>query len=166
MGNSPEPSTPRQGGSLKRILIKLSGEALMGQEDYGIDPLMIKRIAAEIREVHDLGLQVAVVIGFQHQVWARSREAAAQFVVWRTRVYQPELLCVAVFVVLAQEYGTRQVAALRHRDVQPSAQAADEKPPRVGCGPVRVVRPGIHDEGAGIIDRVVCRFQRIARHFH
>jgi uridylate kinase len=64
MGNSPEPSNSRRGGSsLKRILIKLSGEALMGNEDYGIDPLMIKRIAAEIREVHDLGLQVAIVIG-------------------------------------------------------------------------------------------------------
>lgn len=51
------------GTSLKRILLKLSGEALMGGEDYGIDPLMIKRIAGEIREVLDLGLQVAIVIG-------------------------------------------------------------------------------------------------------
>lgn len=55
--------TARVGNDLKRILLKLSGEALMGREDYGIDPLMIKRLAAEIREVHDLGLQVAIVIG-------------------------------------------------------------------------------------------------------
>jgi len=48
---------------LKRILLKLSGEALMGDEDYGIDPAMLKRIAGEIREVMARGIQVAVVIG-------------------------------------------------------------------------------------------------------
>src|SRR3954470_21446892 len=48
---------------LRRILVKLSGEALMGEEDYGIDPLMLKRIANEIREVLSLGMQVAIVIG-------------------------------------------------------------------------------------------------------
>jgi uridylate kinase len=46
-----------------RILLKLSGEALLGQEDYGIDPNIIGRIAAEIREVTRLGVEVAVVIG-------------------------------------------------------------------------------------------------------
>ena len=50
-------------GKLSRILLKLSGEALMGESDYGIDPIMIKRIAKEIREVSLLGVQVAVVIG-------------------------------------------------------------------------------------------------------
>ena len=48
---------------LRRILLKLSGEALMGQEDYGVDPIMLKRVAVEIREVMSLGMQVAVVIG-------------------------------------------------------------------------------------------------------
>lgn len=57
------PIPGQAGTSLKRILLKLSGEALMGTEDYGIDPVMIKRIAGEIREVLDLGLQVAIVIG-------------------------------------------------------------------------------------------------------
>jgi uridylate kinase len=47
----------------KRILVKLSGEALMGHADYGIDPVVIKRIALEIKELLDLGAQVAVVIG-------------------------------------------------------------------------------------------------------
>ena len=47
----------------KRILVKLSGEALMGRADYGIDPAVIKRIALEIKELLDLGAQVAVVIG-------------------------------------------------------------------------------------------------------
>ena len=47
----------------QRILLKLSGEALLGQEDYGIDPAVIHRIAVEIREVTRQGIQVAVVIG-------------------------------------------------------------------------------------------------------
>jgi uridylate kinase len=48
---------------LHRILVKLSGEALLGDGEYGIDPNMLKRVATEIREVVALGLQVAVVIG-------------------------------------------------------------------------------------------------------
>jgi len=47
----------------KRILVKLSGEDLMGHADYGIDPVVIKRIALEVKELLDLGAQVAVVIG-------------------------------------------------------------------------------------------------------
>ena len=47
----------------QRILLKLSGEALMGDEDYGIDPVIIGRIANEILEVIDTGVQVAIVIG-------------------------------------------------------------------------------------------------------
>ena len=47
----------------RRILVKLSGEALLGSEDYGIDPAMLKRIATEIRDVTALGVEVAVVIG-------------------------------------------------------------------------------------------------------
>ena len=47
----------------RRILLKLSGEALLGGEDYGIDPRMIQRIAVEIGDVTRLGIQVAVVIG-------------------------------------------------------------------------------------------------------
>jgi uridylate kinase len=47
----------------RRILLKLSGEALMGDADYGIDPAVIGRLAAEIREVSNAGVQVGVVIG-------------------------------------------------------------------------------------------------------
>ena len=49
--------------TFKRILLKLSGEALLGKEDYGIDPEIIHRIAVEISDVTKLGIQVAVVIG-------------------------------------------------------------------------------------------------------
>ena len=47
----------------QRILLKLSGEALLGDEDYGIDPAIIGRIASEILEVRNTGVQVAIVIG-------------------------------------------------------------------------------------------------------
>ena len=47
----------------RRILLKLSGEALLGNQHYGIDPAVIRRVATEITEVVGLGVQVGVVIG-------------------------------------------------------------------------------------------------------
>ncbi|HIE58769.1 MAG TPA: UMP kinase [Persephonella sp.] len=47
----------------KRILLKLSGEALMGDLDFGVDPLFIKNLAKEIKQVYELGVQIAIVIG-------------------------------------------------------------------------------------------------------
>src|SRR5262245_21391858 len=47
----------------RRIVLKLSGEALAGSQGYGIDPPVLDRIASEMREVVGLGVQVAIVIG-------------------------------------------------------------------------------------------------------
>ncbi len=47
----------------KRILLKLSGEALMGDHDYGIDPAMMARVAGEIADLREAGIEVALVIG-------------------------------------------------------------------------------------------------------
>ena len=47
----------------KRVLLKLSGEALMGDQGFGIDPQIVLRIANEIKDVHALGVEVAIVIG-------------------------------------------------------------------------------------------------------
>jgi len=47
----------------KRVLLKLSGEALMGTGDYGIDPAVIKRMGTEIGQLVDLGVEVGLVIG-------------------------------------------------------------------------------------------------------
>jgi uridylate kinase len=55
---SGEPNT-----KYKRVLLKLSGEALMGDQGFGIDPQIVLRIASEIKDVHNLGVQVAIVIG-------------------------------------------------------------------------------------------------------
>jgi uridylate kinase len=46
-----------------RILVKLSGEALLGSADYGVDPAVIKRIGGELQEIMEMGVQTAVVIG-------------------------------------------------------------------------------------------------------
>src|SRR5210317_1331561 len=51
------------GQQTRRILLKLSGEALMGDLDYGIDPKVIARIADEVKAVRDLGIEIAIVIG-------------------------------------------------------------------------------------------------------
>ncbi|HEV8200569.1 MAG TPA: UMP kinase [Candidatus Polarisedimenticolia bacterium] len=51
--------TPRY----KRILLKLSGEALLGSRAYGLDPAVVKRVAGEIRDVRASGIEVAMVIG-------------------------------------------------------------------------------------------------------
>jgi uridylate kinase len=47
----------------KRILFKISGEALMGEQDFGISPDMLKYVSGEIRSVVELGVQVAIVVG-------------------------------------------------------------------------------------------------------
>ncbi|MBK6340877.1 MAG: UMP kinase [Bacteroidetes bacterium] len=47
----------------KRVLLKLSGEALMGEKSFGISPEMIERYAKEVKSIVDLGVQVALVIG-------------------------------------------------------------------------------------------------------
>ncbi|WP_027963219.1 UMP kinase [Halalkalibacillus halophilus] len=47
----------------KRIVLKLSGEALAGKEGNGIDPAFIKSIAQQIKDIHDLGIEIAIVVG-------------------------------------------------------------------------------------------------------
>jgi uridylate kinase len=47
----------------RRVLLKLSGEALIGDQGYGLDPKIVSRLGAEIRDVHEMGVQIAIVIG-------------------------------------------------------------------------------------------------------
>lgn len=47
----------------KRVLLKLSGEAMMGEQNYGIDTKVAEALAAEIKTVHDLGVEIAIVVG-------------------------------------------------------------------------------------------------------
>jgi len=52
-----------QPAGFKRVLVKLSGEALMGDREYGLDPIVVDRVASEIKAVVGRGVQVCIVIG-------------------------------------------------------------------------------------------------------
>jgi uridylate kinase len=53
----------KRGGPYKRILLKLSGEALAGDAGYGIDTDILKKLALELQDIHKMGVQVGVVLG-------------------------------------------------------------------------------------------------------
>ena len=63
MTTAPLAVTPSTKAKFQRVLIKVSGEALMGDKGYGQDLATIQRIAADIKEVADMGVQVCVVVG-------------------------------------------------------------------------------------------------------
>ncbi|NJN63862.1 MAG: UMP kinase [Acidobacteria bacterium] len=54
---------PREGVRYRRILLKLSGEALLGNQGFGVDPQVLRRIAGEVAEVHRLGVAIGIVVG-------------------------------------------------------------------------------------------------------
>jgi uridylate kinase len=54
---------PQVKSHFKRVLLKLSGEALIGEQGFGVDPRMANRIAGEIEELHKIGVQVAATVG-------------------------------------------------------------------------------------------------------
>ena len=56
-------SKAKEPAAYKRILLKISGEALMGDQNYGIDTKVAESVAQEIKDVYELGVEVAVVVG-------------------------------------------------------------------------------------------------------
>ncbi len=56
-------STTGSGVKYSRVMLKISGEALMGDQGYGLNPPTVARIAQEIKSVHDLGVEICLVIG-------------------------------------------------------------------------------------------------------
>jgi len=71
MPKSKETASPRSGQtkasksgvSYKRVMLKISGEALMGDQGFGLHPPTVQRIAQEVKSVHDLGVEICMVIG-------------------------------------------------------------------------------------------------------
>ena len=57
------PDTPKPETRFSRVLLKISGEALMGDQGYGLHPPTVERIAREVKAVHDLGVEICMVIG-------------------------------------------------------------------------------------------------------
>jgi uridylate kinase len=71
-----EDAAPEATAAFRRVLLKLSGEALMGEREYGLDPARLGEIADEIAEVHRTGLELAIVVGAGNIY--RGIEAAAE----------------------------------------------------------------------------------------
>jgi len=67
MSPAPKPRTDAPaapaGAAYRRVLLKLSGEALMGKREFGIEPAVASQIASEVAEIHSMGVETALVIG-------------------------------------------------------------------------------------------------------
>jgi uridylate kinase len=61
--NSKSTVTKAGGPIFHRVVLKLSGEALLGTQGFGVDPVVAKRVAEEVHEIHSLGVQIAIVVG-------------------------------------------------------------------------------------------------------
>ena len=61
--SKPAPPVASQAGSYRRVLLKISGEALMGGQDYGLDPQMVDQIARDVKAVREFGVEVCMVVG-------------------------------------------------------------------------------------------------------
>jgi uridylate kinase len=58
-----DPANPEARPKFNRVMLKISGEALMGPQGFGLHPPTVERIAAEVKSVHDLGVEICMVIG-------------------------------------------------------------------------------------------------------
>ncbi|ACI21976.1 MULTISPECIES: UMP kinase [Thermodesulfovibrio] len=104
----------------KRVLLKLSGEALMGEKGYGIDPFTVNYMAEEIKKAYQLGVEIAVVIGGGN-IW-RGSEAQAQGIERATADYMGMLATVINALALQnalekQEVDTRVQSAIEMREL-------------------------------------------------
>lgn len=100
----------------KRILLKLSGEALMGERGYGIDPVTVNYMAEEIKKAYELGIEIAIVIGGGNIF--RGVEAAEQGIERATADYMGMLATVINALALQN--------ALEKIDVHTRVQSAIE----------------------------------------
>lgn len=112
--------TKLQKPAYKRILLKISGEALMGDAGYGIDPKVAQRIAREVREVAELGVEVAMVVGGGNIF--RGLKASAQGMDRASADYMGMLATVMNAIALQdalekEDTFTRVVSAIEMREV-------------------------------------------------
>ncbi|MCS7214665.1 MAG: UMP kinase [Thermodesulfovibrio sp.] len=104
----------------RRVLLKLSGEALMGEKGYGIDPFTVNYMAEEIKKAYQLGVEIAVVIGGGN-IW-RGGEAQAQGIERATADYMGMLATVINALALQNalekhEVDTRVQSAIDMREL-------------------------------------------------
>ncbi len=100
---------------IKRVLVKFSGEALAGEEGYGIDTKILNFIAGEIKELVDAGIEVAIVVGGGNII--RGVTAAADGIITRTSGDYMGMLATVINGVAIQE-------ALEHTGLEARLQSA------------------------------------------
>jgi len=103
-----------------RVLLKLSGEALLGERTFGISPQYVRYLAEEIRKVRELGVQIAVVVGGGN--WLRGAQTAEQGIEEATAHYMGMLAMVINALALQSQLEsldvpTRVQSALRIEEV-------------------------------------------------
>ena len=118
MKDEPNPDTPTR--KYDRVLLKISGEALMGDQGYGLHPPTVTRIAAEVKSVHDLGVEICMVIGGGNIF--RGLQGSAQGMERTTADYMGMLATVMNALAMqaaleAQGIHTRVISAIRMDEV-------------------------------------------------
>jgi uridylate kinase len=114
--------TQKPAGSIayERVLLKISGEALMGDQGYGLHPPTVARVAREIKSVHDLGVEICMVIGGGNIF--RGLQGSAQGMERTTADYMGMLATVMNALAMqsameALEVHTRVISAIRMDEV-------------------------------------------------
>ncbi len=130
-----QPSPPPQ-GAFRRILLKLSGEALMGDRDYGIDVAVVRSLASEIAQVQSGGVEVAVVVGAGN--FYRGLAAAAEGMERATADYAG-MLATLLNALALQDALERQGAMTR---VQSALSVAEVAEPYIRRRAVRHLEKG------------------------
>jgi len=106
--------------AFRRILLKLSGESLMGSQGFGVDPAVAARIASEVNEVREMGVQIAIVVGGGNFIRG---VAAAQFGIDRVVADHMGMLATIINALALQDAleragsFTRVVTALEIREI-------------------------------------------------
>ncbi len=130
-----QPSPPSPGG-FRRILLKLSGEALMGEREYGIDVAVVKSLASEIAQVQAAGVEVAIVVGAGN--FYRGLAAAAEGMERATADYAG-MLATLLNALALQDALERQGAMTR---VQSALSVAEVAEPYIRRRAVRHLEKG------------------------
>ena len=130
-----QPSPPPQ-GAFRRILLKLSGEALMGDREYGIDVAVVKSLASEIAQVQAGGVEVAIVVGAGN--FYRGLAAAAEGMERATADYAG-MLATLLNALALQDALERQGAMTR---VQSALSVAEVAEPYIRRRAVRHLEKG------------------------
>ena len=133
---SPEQSAGEAGAVFHRVLLKLSGEALMGDRTYGIDPERIEELAGEIVEVQKDGLELAIVVGAGNIY--RGLEAAAQGMDRATADYAG-MLATLLNALALQDALERQGA---HTRVQSAIEVSEVAEPYIRRRAIRHLEKG------------------------